>query len=123
MADYEFGTWLDVIKTRNNFGLTLRTNVENSRYQVPSVLEKIENYLFNEKLEDKSVKSLIKLVKEEWLNKVKVFYKFIKSPLTSNLTDLEGILEMLNLDKKDELALKYWQAGLSNECKTQIRTF
>ena len=29
---------------------------------------------------------------------------------------------MLKLERNDELALKFWQAGLSHECKTQIRT-
>ncbi len=55
-------------------------------------------------------------------SKTKVFYKFMRSSLVNNSSNTESVLKMLNLNKNDELALKYWQAGLSNECKVQIRT-
>jgi len=55
-------------------------------------------------------------------SKTKVFHKFLKSPSVKDSFDIESVLKMLKLEKNDELALKFWQAGLSDECKTQIRT-
>lgn len=131
LGTYEFNDWLELINKQNHLIFDLHTNISNIN-QVPSVLSKIEGFLFNEKLEDKSVSCLIKLAKEEWLNKTKVFYKYMRSPLVNDLNQngnegasnrsLESVLKILNLEKKDELALKFWQAGLSNECKVQIRT-
>ena len=54
-------------------------------------------------------------------SKTKVLYKFNQSPRVKNSTELETLLKMLNLTKVDELAIKFWQAGLSDECKAQIR--
>ena len=56
-----------------------------------------------------------------FLSKTKVFHKFIKSPSVKDSFDIDSVLKMLKLDKNDELALKFWQAGLSDECKVQIR--
>ena len=137
--------------------VTVRTNVTDLPNQVPSVLDKIEAYLFDERLDETSVSCLIKLVKEEWLklalfpnhfvclfvcslavsratiisilvlslyisSKTKVFYKFYQSPSVQSKVGTDTLLRMLKLEASDELALKYWQAGLSNECKVQIRT-
>jgi hypothetical protein len=43
--------------------------------KVPSILTKIENYLYNDQLNDNSVNSLIKLLKEEWLKYELIFYE------------------------------------------------
>jgi hypothetical protein len=52
-------------------------------------------------------------------SKTKVIYKFSQSHGGNG--DVEKVFQMLKLGKNDELALKYWQAGLSSECKEQIR--
>ncbi len=62
----DFTSALKLIKDNNRLDLKLQTNVTDFS-QVPTVLAKIESYLQNEKLEEKSVSSLMKLVKEEWL--------------------------------------------------------
>ncbi|CAF0732756.1 unnamed protein product [Brachionus calyciflorus] len=89
--------------------------------QVPSILTKMESYLVNDSLDDKSIGSLIRLAKEEWINKTKVFYKYLQSPNVKSSINIKTVLNMLDLTSNDELALKYWQAGLSQECKMQIR--
>ncbi|RNA22754.1 folliculin-like [Brachionus plicatilis] len=112
-------TLSEYIEYKINFELC--TNVKNAT-QIPSIQTKIESYLSNESLDDESVMSLIRLAKEEWLNKTKVFYKYLLSPNVNNSVSIESVLTMLNLGRNDELALKYWQAGLSQECKMQIRS-
>ena len=57
---------LDLINESNEFNVVLKTNV-NQITQVPSFLNKVESYLFNEKLDDSSISCLIKQAKEEWL--------------------------------------------------------
>lgn len=117
-----FNQSFNLIKEKYFLNIQIRTNATIRQDQTPSVLTRIESYLFNESLDETSVCSLIKLVKEEWLNKTKVFHKFIKSPTVKDSFDIESVLKMLKLDRNDELALKFWQAGLSDECKIQIRT-
>lgn len=84
-------------------------------------LTKIVSYLENEELDDSSIRCLIKQAKEELLNKTKVFYKFTQSPSVQMKKSPNTVLRMLKLNKSDELALKHWQAGLSCECKDNIR--
>lgn len=52
----------------------------NHLIKVPSILTKIENYLYNDQLNDNSVNILIKFLKEEWLKYELIFYEldFIK---------------------------------------------
>ena len=108
----------ELIDFKINF--ELYTNVKEIG-QVPSIQTKIESYLANESLDDNSVGPLIRLAKDEWLNKTKVFYKYLQSPSVKSSVNIDTVLQMLNLGKNDEMALKYWQAGLSQECKMQIR--
>jgi hypothetical protein len=118
-----FSYFFDRIDQENFFNINVQTNLSQHQLnQDPKILTKIEAYLMNESLDIHSVNLLIKLAKEEWLNKTKVLYKlFNQSSRVKNSIDLETVLKMLDLTKADELAIKFWQAGLSDECKSQIR--
>jgi hypothetical protein len=48
--------------------------------------------------------------------------KYSRTPSIQDKLDTHALLRMLKLDKCDELALKYWQSGLSNDCKSQIKS-
>jgi hypothetical protein len=91
--------------------------------KTPLILEKIEKILNDDEIamNDESLTSLLSLLKDEWLNKTKVFYKYTKTPSIQANVSIESVLTMLNLSENDELALRFWQAGLSDECKTQIK--
>ena len=58
----------------------------------------------------------------DFLSKAKVFFKYMQSPNVKNKVESDVVLKMQNLSKDDELTIKYWQAGLSHECKAQIRS-
>lgn len=57
-----------------------------------------------------------------FLSKAKIIYKFSKlNYSTRSKVDIQSLFRLLELEKKDELAIKFWQTGLSNQCKMQIR--
>ena len=60
---------------RNHVNFNLSTNVSETdmRDMIPTVLERMEGYLLNERLVEKSVNSLMKLAKEEWLKYLKIY--------------------------------------------------
>ncbi len=66
----DFNSALKKITDNNVLDFKILTNVIEYN-QVPTVLVKIESYILNEKLEEKSVNSLVKLLKEEWLKLAK----------------------------------------------------
>ena len=66
MDSHDCTSALRLITDNNDVDLKLQTNVVDFS-QVPTVLARIESYLMNDRLEDKSVESLVTLVKEEWL--------------------------------------------------------
>jgi len=87
----------------------------------PSVLQKIEEALGNDSLSDAVFDQLLICLKEEWMDKVKVIFKFARSgPSTSE--DKEKLLQILGAKPEDEIVLKFWMTGLNKQYRSHLLT-
>ncbi|XP_068695202.1 folliculin-like isoform X2 [Montipora foliosa] len=87
----------------------------------PSILQKIEEGLENANLSDAVFDQLLVCLKEEWMDKVKVIFKFARSgPSTSE--DKEKLLRILGAKPEDEIVLKFWMTGLNKQYRSHLLT-
>ncbi|KAK3612240.1 hypothetical protein CHS0354_039522 [Potamilus streckersoni] len=88
----------------------------------PSVLSKMELALHNENLSDEVVKHCIICLKEEWMNKVKVLFKFTKAGGSRSEEDAKKLLLVVGAQEADKQLLKFWITGLSVQYRHHILT-
>ncbi|XP_032241898.1 folliculin [Nematostella vectensis] len=92
---------------------------ENS--QIPTILQKVEHCLDNENVSDRVFRQMLICLKEEWMDKVKVVFKFAKSRPTSS-EDKEKLLRVLGTRPEDEIVLKFWMTGLNQQYRSHLLT-
>ncbi|KAL9989301.1 hypothetical protein ACROYT_G003835 [Oculina patagonica] len=87
----------------------------------PTILQKVEEALENDSLSDAVFDQLLVCLKEEWMDKVKVIFKFARSgPSTSE--DKEKLLKILGAKPEDEIVLKFWMTGLNKQYRSHLLT-
>ncbi|XP_053550982.1 folliculin isoform X2 [Bombina bombina] len=85
-----------------------------------SILNKIEAALINENLSMDVVDQCLICLKEEWMNKVKVLFKFTKVDSRPK-EDTQKLLAILGASEEDNIKLlKFWMTGLSKTYKSHL---
>lgn len=87
----------------------------------PSILQKVEEALENENLSDAVFDQLLICLKEEWMDKVKVIFKFTRSGPSAK-EDREKLLRILGAKPEDEIVLKFWMTGLNKQYRSHLLT-
>ncbi|KAM9722739.1 folliculin [Menidia menidia] len=91
----------------------------------PSLLNKLEVALSNENLSVDVVSHCLLCLKEEWMNKVKVLFKFSKVDGRGR-EDTQKVLALLGAtgpgEEDNVRLLKYWMTGLSKTYKSHLMT-
>uniref|UniRef100_UPI00358E5790 folliculin n=1 Tax=Myxine glutinosa TaxID=7769 RepID=UPI00358E5790 len=88
----------------------------------PMVLNKLEAALENESLSTAVVERCLICLKEEWMNKVKVLFKFTKVEQRSR-EDTHRLLGLLGAqDDANVRLLKFWVTGLSKAYRSHLLT-
>ncbi|XP_030068841.1 folliculin [Microcaecilia unicolor] len=86
----------------------------------PTILNKIEAALANENLSVNVVDQCLVCLKEEWMNKVKVLFKFTKVDSRPK-EDTQKLLSILAAAEDDNIKLlKFWMTGLSKTYKSHL---
>ncbi|NP_001121308.1 folliculin S homeolog [Xenopus laevis] len=84
------------------------------------ILNKIEAALSNENLSMDVVDQCLICLKEEWMNKVKVLFKFTKVDSRPK-EDTQKLLVILGASEEDNIKLlKFWMTGLSKTYKSHL---
>uniref|UniRef100_A0A8C5Q971 Folliculin n=1 Tax=Leptobrachium leishanense TaxID=445787 RepID=A0A8C5Q971_9ANUR len=85
-----------------------------------TILNKIEAALNNENLSMDVVDQCLVCLKEEWMNKVKVLFKFTKVDSRPK-EDTQKLLAILGAAEEDNVKLlKFWMTGLSKTYKSHL---
>uniref|UniRef100_A0A6I8SRT1 Folliculin n=1 Tax=Xenopus tropicalis TaxID=8364 RepID=A0A6I8SRT1_XENTR len=85
-----------------------------------TILNKIEAALSNENLSMDVVDQCLICLKEEWMNKVKVLFKFTKVDSRPK-EDTQKLLGILGASEEDNIKLlKFWMTGLSKTYKSHL---
>lgn len=91
----------------------------------PTLLNKLEVALSNENLSVDVVSHCLLCLKEEWMNKVKVLFKFSKVDGRGR-EDTQKVLALLGAtgpgEEDNVRLLKYWMTGLSKTYKSHLMT-
>ncbi|XP_045680120.1 folliculin isoform X4 [Phyllostomus hastatus] len=86
----------------------------------PTILNKIEAALTNQNLSVDVVDQCLICLKEEWMNKVKVLFKFTKVDSRPK-EDTQKLLSILGASEEDNVKLlKFWMTGLSKTYKSHL---
>ncbi|XP_008926318.1 folliculin [Chiroxiphia lanceolata] len=86
----------------------------------PTILNKIEAALTNQNLSVDVVDQCLVCLKEEWMNKVKVLFKFTKVDSRPK-EDTQKLLSILGAAEEDNVKLlKFWMTGLSKTYKSHL---
>lgn len=85
----------------------------------PSILHRMENVTENEEFTDRVLDIYFVTLKEEWMNKVKVLFKFSRAGSRS-VEDTHKLLQVLGAHERDKQVLKFWMTGLSVQFKTHV---
>uniref|UniRef100_A0A8D1ND47 Folliculin n=1 Tax=Sus scrofa TaxID=9823 RepID=A0A8D1ND47_PIG len=86
----------------------------------PTILNKMEAALTNQNLSVDVVDQCLVCLKEEWMNKVKVLFKFTKVDSRPK-EDTQKLLSILGASEEDNVKLlKFWMTGLSKTYKSHL---
>uniref|UniRef100_T1JEG0 Folliculin n=1 Tax=Strigamia maritima TaxID=126957 RepID=T1JEG0_STRMM len=85
----------------------------------PFLLTRFESAIQDVNLSDKVLDCLFTSLKEEWMNKVKVLFKFSRTT-SRNVEETNQLLHVLGAQEHDKQLLKFWMTGLSSQFKTHV---
>lgn len=136
VSSSEFSVLVDVTSDRNrhnsvmcedNIATYFQFSISSANTQPtdrgPTLLNKLEVALSNENLSMDVVSHCLLCLKEEWMNKVKVLFKFSKVDGRGR-EDTQKVLALLGATgpgEEDNLRLlKFWMTGLSKTYKTHL---
>ncbi|KAL4239804.1 hypothetical protein ACF0H5_000607 [Mactra antiquata] len=98
----------------------LSTFFDLDKVVAPSVLQKMEHAIVNDSLSIEVVDQCLICLKEEWMNKVKVMFKFTKAGGGRSEEDAKNLLKIVGATDDDKPLLSYWMRGLSDQYKKHI---
>lgn len=85
----------------------------------PSILYRMEKVIENEEFTERVLDIYFMTLKEEWMNKVKVLFKFSRAGSRS-VDDTQKLLQVLGTGDRDKQVLKFWMTGLSVQFKIHV---
>ncbi|KAK7500901.1 hypothetical protein BaRGS_00007781 [Batillaria attramentaria] len=88
--------------------------------RVPAVLSRMLLALRNENLTERVMEQCFVCLKEEWMNKVKVLFKFTKAGGGRSEDETHKLLQVVGAKEEDKPLLKFWMTGLSVQYRTHI---
>ncbi|KND04500.1 uncharacterized protein SPPG_00228 [Spizellomyces punctatus DAOM BR117] len=71
-------------------------------------------------LSEDALKLHLTFLRESWLNKAKLFYKFVKSGGAENHTRLQEFLRSIRAVESDLPVLRFWTKGLGNDSRRKM---
>ena len=88
---------------------------------LPGYLVSVLRTLEDEDFVDSVFKIMLSSLKGEWMNKVKVMFKFSKTGLRTS-EEKDKLLVVLNAKPEDEILLKFWMTSLGRLYRTHLLT-
>lgn len=88
--------------------------------KAPKVLTQMELALRNTNLNYEVIEQCLICLKEEWMNKVKVLFKFTKAGGCRSDEDTKKLLQVVGAKDEDKQLLKFWMTGLSVQYRNHI---
>ena len=85
----------------------------------PTYLTDILNGIYDEDFADSVFATMLSTLKDEWMNKVKVMFKFSKCGSRS-ANEKDKLLAVLNAKPDDEIMLKFWMTSFSRPYRTHL---
>lgn len=85
----------------------------------PTFLSEVLNAIYDEDFADSVFAVMLSTLKDEWMNKVKVMFKFSKCGSRTTEEKLK-LLKVLNAKAEDEIMLKYWMTSLSRPYRAHL---
>ncbi|KAI8797642.1 folliculin [Biomphalaria glabrata] len=111
--DFDGDTRLDDFQFKMSSTVTLPP-------RVPTVLTRMLMALQNKNLSSEVVNAVFTCLKEEWMNKVKVLFKFTKAGGNRNEEETKKLLQIVGAREEDKQLLKFWITGLSMQYRQHI---
>ncbi|XP_072045246.1 LOW QUALITY PROTEIN: folliculin-like [Amphiura filiformis] len=91
--------------------------------KAPTILTKIENVLDNENFTNVIIDTFLLTLREEWMSKVKLLFKFTRSERSHAAEEeTDQLLKVLKAGSEDKVMLKFWMKGLSSKYKSHLLT-
>lgn len=90
--------------------------------KAPNALIQMEHALKTGDLTDSVVEHYLICLKEEWMNKVKVRFKFTKAGGNRTAEDTKKLMQVIGAKEEDTPLLKFWMQGLSLQYRQHILT-
>ncbi|XP_014671045.1 PREDICTED: folliculin-like isoform X2 [Priapulus caudatus] len=84
----------------------------------PALLVKMEQAMVQAKFTNEVLECSLTAMKEQWMNKVKVLFKFSRASGSHSQEEVQKLLRVLGAGPHDEPLLKFWMTGLSIQYKT-----
>ncbi|KAK3759608.1 hypothetical protein RRG08_016346 [Elysia crispata] len=88
--------------------------------KVPTVLAKMLMAVENKNLSLEVVEAAFTCLREEWMNKVKVLFKFTKAGGNRSEEDTKKLLQIVGARSEDKQLLMFWMTGLSVQYREHI---
>lgn len=88
--------------------------------KVPTVLAKMVMAVENKNLSLEVVEAAFTCLREEWMNKVKVLFKFTKAGGNRSEEDTKKLLQIVGARPEDKQLLMFWMTGLSVQYREHI---
>ena len=88
--------------------------------QAPAVLGRMLVALSDFSLADTVVEQCLICVKEEWMNKVKLLFKFTKAGGRRTEEDTKQLLMVIGAQAQDKPLLEFWKSGLSLQYRNHM---
>ncbi|RUS79816.1 hypothetical protein EGW08_012415 [Elysia chlorotica] len=88
--------------------------------KVPTVLAKMLMAVDNNNLTLEVVEAAFTCLREEWMNKVKVLFKFTKAGGNRSEEDTKKLLQIVGARSEDKQLLMFWMTGLSVQYREHI---
>lgn len=85
----------------------------------PSMLTTLESALSEEAFSDSVIEQCLISAKAEWMNKVKVLFKFRRTGQRSQ-EDLNRLLSVLHVNPEDRQLTQFWMRGLGHQYRTRL---
>ncbi|GFR74774.1 folliculin [Elysia marginata] len=88
--------------------------------KIPTVLAKMIMAVENNNLSLEVVEAAFTCLREEWMNKVKVLFKFTKAGGNRSEEDTKKLLQIVGARAEDKQLLMFWMTGLSVQYREHI---
>lgn len=104
----------------HGYGIAIRSSATVPD-KVPTFQSRVEQMLDNTSLDETVTSTFLLAIKQEWMNKVKMLFKFTRAGYHTE-EETNKLLKILQAEKQDEPLLKYWKMGLSSQYKSHLLT-